>query len=129
MPSRRQFLSAASTLAATTLGQQFPLFAQTQSHLLPPYVADLNGDGVLDDKDRAILEHSLFAQRGYDIAPAAGYDHRADIFGRGVIDRDTVDTGLASLDLYAASGTTPQRPITVAWHYGWYNDLNRPPGW
>ena len=129
MPSRRQFLSAASTLAATTLGQQFPLFAQTQSHLLPPYVVDLNGDGVVDDKDRAILERVLFAQRGYDIAPATGYDHRADIFGRGVIDRDTVDTGLASLDLYAASGTTPQRPITVAWHYGWYNDLNRPPGW
>ncbi len=129
MPSRRQFLSAASTLAATTLGQQIPLFAQGQSKLTPPYVTDLNGDGVIDDKDRAILERVLFAQRGYDISPAAGYDHRADLFGRGVIDRDTVDTGLAALDFYAASDTTPLRPITVAWHYGWYNDLNRPPGW
>ena len=60
MPTRRQFLSAASaTLAATPLGRHHPLFAQTQTPLLAPYLADVNGDGVIDDRDRAILEQAL----------------------------------------------------------------------
>ncbi|RZP29038.1 hypothetical protein EVA25_02330, partial [bacterium] len=130
MPTRRQFLSAASaTLAATPLGRHHPLFAQTQTPLLAPYLADVNGDGVIDDRDRAILEQALFAQRGYDITAADGYEHRADVFGRGLVDRASVDAGLSSLDLYQNSGIRPNRPITVAWHYGWYNDLDRPPGW
>ena len=129
MPSRRQFLSAASAFAATAAGQKIPLLAQQQSAVISPHVADLNGDGVIDDQDRAIVERALFARRGYDIAAAPGYEPRADVFARGLVDRATVDNCLASLDIYQSSGVTPQRPITVAWHYGWYNDLDRPPGW
>ena len=124
MPTRRQFLSAASAaLAASPLGKHYPLFAQAPTPLLPPHLADVNGDGVLDDRDRAILERALFAQRGYDINAADGYEHRADVFGRGVIDAAAIDTCLASLDLYQASGIKPNRPVTIAWHYGWYLSL------
>ena len=102
MPSRRQFLSAASAFAATAAGQKIPLLAQQQSAVISPHVADLNGDGVIDDQDRAIVERALFARRGYDIAAAPGYEPRADVFARGLVDRTTVDNCLASLDIYQA---------------------------
>ena len=130
MPTRRQFLATASAaVAATPLGGHNPLFAQAPISLLPPHLADVNGDGIIDDRDRMILERALFTQRGYDISAIDGYEHRADVFGRGIVDRTSVDTCLSSLDLYQSSGVQPNRPITVAWHYGWYNDLDRPPGW
>ena len=59
--------------------------------------------------------------------PNPDFDPRADVFGRGVVDQlshDSVQHTVAA----QASGLVEQqsRPITVAWHYEWYNVPFRP---
>ena len=128
--SRRQFLATAgAALAGATARGAAPLHAQEGALLLPPYVTDVDGDGQIGDGDQQIVEHALYAQRGFDLLPAAGFDQRADVFGRGAVDAHSVDSVTRSVAQYGASTVPlPPRPITVAWHYGWYKTPARPPG-
>ena len=51
------------------------------------------------------------------------------MLGRGAVDGDVVD--LVSRAVAEQSGrlsVSEARPITVAWHYGWYNNTRREPG-
>ncbi len=128
-PSRRQFLSATgAAIAATAAGTTASIGAQLDPVLLKSYVADVDGDGQLGAGDTSIVKTALFAQRGFDLAPAPSFDHRADIFGRGAVDADAVDSVVHSINVLSGSTVFSPRPITVAWHYGWYNTLDRPPG-
>lgn len=127
--SRRSFLTATSAaVAATVTRPNISIGAQEGPVLLPPYIADVNGDGLLEPDDAGLVDLALFTQRGFDLVPAPGFDHRADIFGRGGIDPIALESVLHSIDVWRESATLAPRPITVAWHYGWYNTLNRPPG-
>ena len=103
-------------------GQQDPM-------LLPPYVTDIDGSGAINAFDREIVSTALYAQRGFGLTPRPGFDYRADVFGRAVVEPQVVDSVTHSIQRYAEStAPTPRRPITVAWHYGWYNTFDRPPG-
>ena len=128
--SRRSFLRAVgSVLSTTVLPTSVGLDAQEPPVVLAPYVADVNGNGSVGDGDLQLVDAALFSQRGFDLEPGAGFDQRADVFGRGVVDAVVVDSVRRSIAQYAAAGASRRpRPITVAWHYGWYSHTNRPPG-
>ena len=103
-------------------GQQGPA-------LLPPYIADVDGSGVMDVFDREIVSTALYDQRGFGLTPRPGFDYRADVFGRAVVEPQVVDSVTHSIQHYGESTVpTLRRPITVVWHYGWYNTFDRPPG-
>ena len=113
---------AAGAAAASSRAQEPPL-------LLPPYVTDVDGSGLIDNADEEVVSTALHAQRGFGLMPRPGFDYRADVLGRAAIDPLVVDSVSHSVQQYAQSeGPTPDRPITVAWHYGWYNTFDRPPG-
>ena len=125
--SRRSFVrSAAMSLAAGTL--PVPVRGQAAPVLLPPYVTDIDGSGAIDAADAEIVSTALHGYRGFGLTPRSGFDYRADVLGRAAIDPYVVDAVSRSVRRYAESGEPPRRPITIAWHYGWYNSLNRPPG-
>ena len=127
VPSRRRFLAAASAAAAATAAPR--LRAQQEPVLLPPYIADIDGDGQLNAVDEEIARTALFAQRGFALEPRPGFDQRTDVFGRGAVDPLVVDSVRHSIAQHAQDATPAMaRPITVAWHYGWYNLHDRPPG-
>ena len=116
-------------LSAAVLPPPAGLGAQERSVVLAPYIADINGNGRIDDGDQQIASVALFAQRGFGLQPTSGFDHRADVFGRGAVDAAAVDSVKDSIAHYVDSGAPRRpRPITVAWHYGWYHRSNRPPG-
>ncbi len=97
--------------------------------LLPPYVADVDGSGAVNGVDEDIVSTALYAHRGFGLAPRTGFDYRADVLGRAAIEPLVVNAVSHSVQRYAESTRPPlPRPITVAWHYGWYNTLDRPPG-
>lgn len=127
--SRRDFLSVATAaVAATAAPPSLSISAQEAPVLLPAYIADVTGDGLLGPDDASVVDLGLFSQRGFNLTAAPGFDHRADIFGRGAIDPIALESVIHSIDVWRASATQVKRPITIAWHYGWYNTLNRPPG-
>ena len=127
--SRRRFLSTTgAALAAAAAGSNASIGAQVNPVLLPPYVADINGDGQLGSDDANLVETALYAQRGFDLTPVPDFDYRADVFGRGSIDSAAIDSVHHSINVFSGSPLLAQRPITVAWHYGWYNTIDRPPG-
>ena len=118
-----------SALSTSVLPASVGLDAQEPSVVLAPYIADVDGSGSVGDPDLQLVDAALFSQRGFDLEPTAGFDQRADVFGRGVIDAVVADSVRRSIAQYAASGVPRRpRPITVAWHYGWYSHTNRPPG-
>lgn len=118
-----------SVLSTTVLPAPVELGAQEPSVLLAPYIADVNGNGRIGDGDLQLVDAALFSQRGFDLEPSAGFDQRADVFGRGAVDAVVVDAVRHSIARYGASSAAgPPRPITVAWHYGWYSEPGRPPG-
>jgi len=122
---RRSFLRAGAT-AAAGLALCGTGRAQ-QSDLLKSYLADLDGNGVVDAADLAIARQASFTARGFSIAPNVGYDFRADVFGRGEVDQSSVDAVAAAVTASQAGGLPMEpRPITVAWHYPWYDLLQRP---
>lgn len=131
---RRRFLRAGGVLAAGTyLGLEWPSLLGSQAFAasvdLPPvWVADVSGDGRWSKADDRIIKRSLGLRRGVSLQPADGYDFRADLYGRGTVDRADLR---AAADARAMVGTDPSvrraRPITVAWHYGWYNFAARRP--
>lgn len=127
--SRRSFLRAVgSVLSTSALPAAVGLDAQESSVVLAPYVADVDGSGSVGDGDLQLVDAALFSQRGFGLEPTAGFDQRADVFGRGVVDAVVVDSVRRSIVQYASSASRRPRPITVAWHYGWYSHTNRPPG-
>ena len=125
-PSRREFMRAAGlALAGGAMHAPAPLRGQEGPTLLPPYVTDIDGSGAINASDREIVSTALYAQRGFGLAPRSGFDYRADVFGRAVVEPLVVDSVTHSIQRYGESTLpTPRRPITVAWHYGWYNTLN-----
>ena len=127
-PPRRRFLIAASAAVAASAAPR--LNAQSDPVLLPPYIADIDGDGELSSLDEEIARTALFAQRGFDLKARPGFDHRTDVFGRGAVGPLAVDSVRHSIAYYRKNDQPLMaRPITVAWHYGWYNRYDRPPGW
>ena len=93
------------------------------------YAADTTGDGVLSLADRQVVEAALFSRRGFQLMPNPEFDIRADVLGRGVVDRDVLEwVSRAVAEMGGRLGLYDRRPITVAWHYGWYNRVTRPPG-
>ena len=128
--TRRNFLATAgAACAGIASGPLDPLRAESEPVLLPPYVADVNGNGRVGQRDREIVETALFAQRGFGLAPRPGFDPRADVFGRAAIDEESVAAVSTTIDRYASTlDAFAPRPIVVAWHYGWYRSALRPPG-
>ena len=129
-PSRRQFLRTAGVALAGGAAEAPALLrGQGAPLLLPPYVTDIDGSGSIDAIDGEIVSTALYAQRGYGLNPRPGFDYRADVLGRAAVDSHVVDSVTHSIRQYANSIEPPaSRPITVAWHYGWYNTFDRPPG-
>ena len=82
---RRSFLRVGTLGLAGAMGTG--LRAQIVPGLtLPPYVADVNGDGQLGAGDIQLMRGAQFTSRGFAIEPNAGFDYRADVFGRAGID-------------------------------------------
>ena len=136
--SRRQVLRTAGTGLGAALGLggaplgallgnlASPDLARAQALGLVPYLADVDGDGRLSPSDEQLILASLDRSRGYSVKPNKGYDYRADLFARGRV-------GETDLNAYreftrqapATTSSTSKRPITVAWHYGWYRKAKR----
>ena len=123
---RRSFLRVGTLGLAGAMGGG--LRAQTSpSVILPPYVADINGNGLLGSDDTQLMRGALFTSRGFALEPNRGFDFRADVFGRAGIDQDAVDAVSRTIGLLDDGVlVNAPRPITVAWHYGWYDRLRRP---
>ena len=123
---RRSFLRVGTLGLAGALGTA--LRAQTSAGVtLPAYVADVDGDGRLGAADIQLMRGALFTSRGFAIEPNTGFDYRADVFGRAGIDQDAVDAVSRTIGLLGDGGlASDPRPITVAWHYGWYDRVRRP---
>lgn len=129
LPTRRTFLATAgAALAGAASRGPAPVRAQGPPLVLPPHVADVSGDGQVTPIDQEIVETALYASRGFDLVPRPSFDSRADVFGRGAIDAATVAAVSSSITRYATATARSLRPITVAWHYGWYKSARRPPG-
>ena len=125
--SRRQFLRVTVPAAASLPGLHAQLHAQSTSvEKLPAYVADVNGDGFLSAADQQVVTAAQSSRRGFALAPNAGWDFRADVFGRGIVDQDEVDAVMRTV---AGPVSDPvglqRRPVTVCWHYGWHDRLRR----
>ena len=123
---RRSFLRGGAMGLAGAMGTR--LLAQTSAGVtLPAYVADVDGDGRLGTADTQLMRGALFTSRGFAIKPNTGYDFRADVFGRARVDQAAVDAVSRTVDLLGDGlPVSDPRPITVAWHYGWYNKIRRP---
>lgn len=127
--SRRRFLGATATSLAAAAASVSLRGQQEAPLLLPPYVTDIDGSGSINEIDQEIVSTALYAHRGFGLTPRPGFDYRADVLGRAAIDPLVVDAVSHSVQQYAESREPPlPRPITVAWHYGWYNTMDRPPG-
>ena len=123
---RRSFLRVGTLGLAAAVGTG--LRAQTSAGVtLPAYVADVDGDGQLGAADTQLMRGALFTSRGFAIEPNTGFDYRADVFGRAGIDQDAVDAVSRTISLLGDGvPVSDPRPITVAWHYGWYDRVRRP---
>ena len=96
--------------------------------MLPPYRVDVSGNGQVGPADAQIIRAALHSRRGFNLTPAPGYDFRADVFGRGSVDQLDISSVEFNVPLLQGIGQFPdRRPITVAWHYGWYDQPGRPP--
>ena len=131
-PSRRRFLrTGALALGEWSVSRRRTLLdAQSPDPvLLPTFVADADGNGRLGPADERLVQDALFTRRGFGLTPLPGFDVRADIFGRGVVEKIAVDSVRHTVAAQTAGWVQAEpRPITVAWHYGWYNVLTRPSG-
>lgn len=92
------------------------------------YLGDLNGNGFVTVDDLRLAERATGAQRGFGLTPLPGYDFRADLFGRGSVGVEDVAAVRDILERVRGFERVPVfRPITVGWHYGWYNSPTRNP--
>ena len=132
--SRRNFLRNGSLALGGVLGSRHltenMLLAQpSEPTLLPSYIADVNGDDSLSAADEKLVQSALFSSRGFNPKPRDNFDYRADVFARGIVDPDALESTSHTINFYKNPSIYPmRRPITIAWHYGWYNTLDRPPG-
>ena len=133
--SRRRFLRTGTLALGAFLDgvyrpQTYSASSQpTAPVLIAPANADVNADGVVGPADQAVVERALFTRRGFDLLPEPGFDVRADIFGRGLVERLEVDSVQRAVDeIPGPIDAIDARPITIAWHYGWYNSAEREPG-
>lgn len=112
------------------MGRERSAFAQPAPEIqVPSYLSDTSGDGVLSEGDRRLVQQALFSRRGFDLRPSGDFDYRADVLGVGSVGQVALD--LVSRTVAERTGPlSPRdiRPITVAWHYGWYNEKQRRPG-
>ena len=122
---RRRFMATAGAAVAAAASRVSLPNAQTPV-LLPSWVADVDGDGAVGASDRDLAASALFTHRGFGLQPAHGFDPRADVFGRGTVDAPSVNSIEHSVQRYASGLQTRTRPITIAWHYGWYKSTVRP---
>ena len=104
------------------------MFAQTSDEELALHLANVNGDGHLSAADEQLVRNAFLRRRGTGLRPAPEFDQRADVLGRGVIDEETLAAVRQTVRSQNGSAAIPRRPITVAWHYGWYNQIARSPG-
>ena len=139
--SRREFLRAGGCAALGTaiatpvtgaaldgIAAESAATPQSGGILLPPYRVDVSGNGEVGLEDAQITRAALNSRRGFNLTPAPGYDFRADVFGRGSVDQLDVSSVEFNVPLLQGIGQFPdRRPITVAWHYGWYDHQGRPP--
>ena len=123
---RRSFLRIGTLGLAGGLGTG--LRAQTSAGVtLPWHVADVDGDGQLGAADIQLMRRAPFTSRGFALEPNSGFDYRADVFGQGRVNQAAVDAVSRTVGLLDADvPKSGPRPITIAWHYGWYNGLRRP---
>ena len=116
-------LGAMSVVAAATGRLQ----AQSTGPMtLPDHVADVDGNGSIGLGDTGLMQQALFTTRGFGIQPNSGFDTRADVFGRGIIGPDAVDAVAHTVATAAVPSRRVRRPITVGWHYAWYDHVRRP---
>ena len=78
--------------------------------LLPPYLADTDGDGRLGPSDQQLVETALFSHRGFDLVPRSSFDFRADVFGQGYVDPDVLDSVAHSINTHGTQSAFPDRP-------------------
>ena len=116
--NRRHFLESVMATLGAIVANRTDVFSQDQVGTLTRYLADVDGDGLVGQLDREIAERALYAQRGFDLVPATGFDQRLDVFGRGVIDRDTVQIVLEAIEVFRATNGTgvEPRPVPIAWN-------------
>ncbi|SVD22233.1 uncharacterized protein METZ01_LOCUS375087, partial [marine metagenome] len=131
--SRRRFLGrtalgTAGIWTSFTPASKWLAAQTTEPTLLPSYVADANGNGLLGAQDEKVILNALFSNRGFGLRPEPGFDYRADIFGRATVEENVLDSVRYTVNEIGSLTTPTLRPITVAWHYGWYNTLERPRG-
>lgn len=131
--SRRSFLGrtalgTAGVCTSFTPASRWLAAQTTEPPLLPSYVVDANGNGLLGAQDEIVVRRALFSKRGFGLRPEPGFDYRADIFGRATVEENALEAVRYAVSEIGSLTTPTRRPITVAWHYGWYNRLDRPPG-
>ena len=127
-PSRRRFLRAAACASGSLIGagRGLPSLAQSPLPVVPAHLSDTTGDGVLSAGDRRLVQRALFSRRGFSLRPNPEFDYRADVLGRGTIGQDALDLVSSTVAQQTGPlGAGEIRPITVAWHYGWYNTTSR----
>ncbi len=125
-PDRRLFLRLGAMGLAGAAGGRLVQAQAPDAVTLASHVVDVNGDGWLGAGDVGVMEQALFTSRGFAIEPNTGFDTRADVFGRGVIGQDAVDAVIHAVSTSAVPAVPVRRPITVGWHYGWYDHIRRP---
>jgi len=123
---RRLFLRLGTMGLAGAAGGRLVQAQAPDTVTLASHVVDVNGDGVLGTGDVRLMEQALFTSRGFAIEPNSGFDPRADVFGRGVIGQDAVDAVARAVSTSSVPSAPVRRPITVGWHYGWYDHIRRP---
>jgi hypothetical protein len=89
--------------------------------VVAPWALDIDGNGVVDGNDRAIIARSLGSVRGFGVRPMPGYDYRADLRGIGQVTAEDLE----AFDAHAIIGPAAVRPEVICWHYGWYQGARR----
>lgn len=96
--------------------------------LLPPWVANVRGNGRVGRADENLVRKAIRTRRGRQVIPRDGFDVRMDVLGTGRVTRPayrSVEKTRKHLD--ANPGERRARPVTVCWHYGWFNHEARRP--
>ena len=96
--------------------------------VLPHYIADVTGNGTHANSDKSLVRKLIGAKRGLEVLAKAGYDYRGDVFGRGRVSKDDLKAVQKALKHFKNNPADMRpRPVTVGWHYAWYNHANRKP--